>query len=317
MNDASPKTAAAKTEAEPGADLKGRSVALVLGAGGARGLAHIGVIEALLEAGCEIKAIAGSSMGALVGGIHALGRLDEYRRWIEKLSRSDMLVLIDWTLSGGGLIRGQRLIEHLREMVGDADIEDLPMRYTAVATDLDAERELWLDKGPLFDAIRASIAIPGVFTPHRYLGRTLVDGGLLNPLPVTPILREVCDLTIAVNVNAAPEREMNLAVTQPSVPDTERGVMERLSAFLDSFQSDHAPQDNTPGLMAVLLRSLDTMQGAMARYRLASLEPDLIIELPRDACMVHEFFRARELIKAGKERAEESLQSVRLRRNWR
>jgi NTE family protein len=161
--------------AEPVAARK-PTVALALGAGGAKGLAHIGVIEELNAQGFEIVAIAGSSMGALIGGIYATGKLDVYRDWVCALAKFDVLRLVDWTFSGGGLIKGERIIETLRGLIGDIQIEELPLTFTAVATDLDREREVWLTRGGLFDAIRASIAIPTVFSPHTIDGRRLIDG---------------------------------------------------------------------------------------------------------------------------------------------
>jgi NTE family protein len=190
---------------EHGAPVAPTSISLVLGSGGARGHAHIGVIEELLAQGLAIRSIAGSSMGALIGGIHAAGKLARYTEWVRPLQRLDVLGLIDWTLRGGGLIKGDRIIGMLREVIGDVDIENLPIPYTAVAVDIDTQREVWFSQGPLFDAIRASIAVPAVFRPHRYQGRLLVDGGLLNPLPISPTLRDLTDATIAVDVNAPAE----------------------------------------------------------------------------------------------------------------
>jgi NTE family protein len=181
------------------------TVSLVLGSGGARGYAHIGAIEELVAQGFDIRSVAGSSMGALVGGVYAAGKLDAYRDWVVALQRFDVLRLLDWTLSGGGLIKGDRIIEKLRELIGEIRIEELPISYTAVAVDLLAQREVWFSRGSLFDAIRASIAIPTVLRPHHYEGRTLVDGGLLNPVPITPTLRDLTDCTIAVDINAAAE----------------------------------------------------------------------------------------------------------------
>jgi NTE family protein len=181
------------------------SASLVLGSGGARGYAHIGAIEELRAQGFDIRSIAGSSMGALVGGIYAAGKLDAYRDWAKALQRLDVLRLLDWTFSGGGFIKGDRVIEQIRNLIGDIRIEDLPISFTAVAVDLYAQREVWFSRGPLFDAIRASIAIPTVLRPHHYEGRTLVDGGLLNPVPITPTLRDLTDCTIAIDVNAPAE----------------------------------------------------------------------------------------------------------------
>jgi NTE family protein len=181
------------------------TISLVLGSGGARGYAHIGAIEELVAQGLSIRSVAGSSMGALVGGVYAAGQLESYRDWVMALQRFDVLRMLDWTFSGGGLIKGDRIIDKLREVIGDIRIEDLPISYTAVAVDLLAQREVWFSRGSLFDAIRASIAIPTVLRPHRYEGRLLVDGGLLNPVPITPTLRDLTDCTIAVDVNAPAE----------------------------------------------------------------------------------------------------------------
>ena len=181
------------------------TVSLALGSGGARGYAHIGAIEELRAQGFDIRSVAGSSMGALVGGVYAAGQLDGYRDWVKPLQRFDVLRMLDWTFAGGGLIKGDRIIDKLRDLIGEINIEDLPIAYTAVAVDLMAQREVWFSRGSLFDAIRASIAIPTVLRPHYYQGRTLVDGGLLNPVPITPTLRDLTDCTIAVDVNAAAE----------------------------------------------------------------------------------------------------------------
>jgi NTE family protein len=190
------------------------TVSLVLGSGGARGYAHIGAIEELVAQGYDVRSVAGASMGALVGGMYAAGKLEEYRDWARALQRLDVLRLLDWTFSGGGFIKGDRVIDQLRKLIGDVRIEDLPISYTAVAVDLYAQREVWFSRGPLYDAIRASIAIPTVFRPHHYEGRTLVDGGLLNPVPITPTLRDLTDCTIAVDVNAPAEPLDGSAVEQ-------------------------------------------------------------------------------------------------------
>jgi NTE family protein len=305
----------------------GRSVALVLGSGGARGLAHIGVIEVLEARGFRVRAIAGSSMGALVGGIHAAGKLREYAAWVRALQRMDVLRLVDFTFGGGGFIKGERVIAVLRELVGNVRIEDLPVTYTAVATDLDKEREVWLSHGPLFDAIRASIAIPGVFTPVVIEGHTLVDGGLLNPLPMAATLHAIVDLTVAVNVNApverlAPPHPAPLPMPQPAAPTPVTAVgdladpwaamaayrskvMDMLDGLIDRRAAPERPLE--PGWREMLMRSLETMQGAITRLRLATHTPDLLINIPHNAAAVYEFHRAEELIELGRERAEAAL----------
>ena len=294
------------------------SVALVLGSGGARGLAHIGAIRALEENGYAIECIAGSSMGALVGGVYAAGKLDVYADWVGTLEQSDVLRLVDWTLSGGGLIRGDKIINRLRAMVGDVRIEELPIDFTAVAVDIEQGRELWLSEGSLFNAVRSSIAIPGLFTPHRYRGRLLVDGGILNPVPVAPTLRSICDLTIVINVNGPVQANVDsrrdpVPVRNPADTPDEDGFMDRLRDFFnDPVDRDPKPeQDSSPGLVAMLIKSLETMQSVITRQHLAVFRPDRVVEVPKDACMIHEFHRADELIELGYARTSEALHSLR------
>ena len=300
------------------------SISLVLGSGGARGYAHIGVIEELEAQGYAIGSIAGSSMGALVGGMHAAGRLDRYRDWARPLQRLDVLRLIDWTFRGGGFIKGERVSGVLRELVGDILIEDLPIPYTAVAVDLDAQREVWFSRGPLFDAIRASIAIPTVFRPHHYQGRLLVDGGLLNPLPISPTLRDLTDATIAVDVNAPAEALAGMPVDdhgqtspeqlsgdgKPAAADLPRaGRRRRLAAFVDSFveRRERRSGMQEPGALELFARSLDIVQETITRLKLAAQPPDLLVTIPRNACAFYEFHRAEELIQIGRQRTREAL----------
>ncbi len=281
------------------------TVALALGAGGAKGLAHIGVIEELDAQGFEIVAIAGSSMGALIGGIYAMGKLDVYRDWVCALAKFDVLRLVDWTFSGGGLIKGERIIETLRALIGDTQIEDLPLAFTAVATDLDREREVWLTRGCLFDAIRASISIPTVFRPHTIGGRRLIDGALLNPVPVTPLIRETADYLLAVSVDGPA-----LAATPPplsSEPGAEGSYRRRIGGFMNRRVPRGESHPSTPGTFDLLAQSMDLMQANLSRLRLAAYEPDLLIQLPRNMASAYEFYRARELIELGREQTRTAL----------
>ena len=308
------------TAAEGGA---GRDISLVLGSGGARGYAHIGVIEELQAHGYAIRSIAGSSMGALVGGMHSAGRLGAFRDWALPLQRYDVLRLIDWTFRGGGFIKGERVSGLLRDMIGDVLIEDLPLTYTAVAVDLDAQREVWFSRGPLFDAIRASIAIPTVFRPHHHGGRLLVDGGLLNPLPVSPTLRDLTDATIAVDVNAAAEtfgdeRDAAAADDSRSMPDVVDEApapplaqrRRRLAALVDSLaerRERRIAAAHEPGALELFARSLDAVQETITRLKLAAQPPDLLVTIPRNACAFYEFHRAAELVELGRRRTREAL----------
>jgi NTE family protein len=275
------------------------TVALALGSGGAKGLAHIGAIEEIEAQGYEIVAIAGTSMGALIGGIYAMGKLDVYRDWVSALAKMDVLKLVDWTLSGGGLIKGERIIDTLRELIGDACIEELPLAFTAVATDLDREREVWLTRGSLFDAIRASIAIPTVFRPFMLGERRLIDGGLLNPVPVTPLIRETADYIFAVSMDGPPDtsapEEVAATETEPS-----NSYRSRIGDFIVKLMPQGVEKPREPGMLELLTQSMDLMQANLSRLRLAAYEPDLLIRLPRNVANVYEFYRARELIELGR-----------------
>lgn len=288
------------------------TVSLVLGSGGARGLAHIGVINFLEENGYRIRSVAGASMGALVGGIWAAGRLADYADWVQALTRFDVFKLMDFSFSWSGLIKGERIIELLRELVGDRDIESLPVSYTAVATDLDSGKEIWINQGNLFDAIRASIAIPTFFTPHTYLDRRLVDGGLVNPVPIAPTLKDVTDLTIAVNLIGKASAEME-APPEPEPPPQDRlsGYQRRIRRFIDSLYKNGEPDEQAReeelGLFDILNRSFDTMQSTVAKLKLAAYAPDVVVEIPRNACGMLDFFRAEEMIALGRRLAEDAL----------
>jgi len=177
-----------------------KSVSLVLGSGGARGYAHIGVIETLLSKNYEIKSISGTSMGALIGGLYACGKLDEFKQWVLTIDPLEILKLLDLSFSKTGLIKGEKIFEKIEELIGDICIEDLDISFTAVASDIIKQKEVWIQKGKLIDAIRASIAIPTMFTPKKIGADFLVDGGILNPLPVSPTIPDDTDLTITVGL---------------------------------------------------------------------------------------------------------------------
>lgn len=282
-------------------------IALALGAGAAKGLAHIGAIEALEEHGYEVVAVAGTSMGALIGGIYAMGKLDIYRDWVSTLARFDVLRLVDWSFSGGGFIKGDRIMAALRELIGEVNIEDLELAYTAVATDIDREREVWLTRGPLFDAIRASIAIPTLFRPYTHEGRRLVDGALLNPLPVLPLMREEADYVVAVSVDGAAEMQKPPEKDVAAVAD--KGYAAKLGRFIGRVLPQGEQKIRDPGAFDLMTQSMDLMQANLSRLRLAAYPPDLLIEIPRNVSTVYEFYRARELIELGRERTAKALEA--------
>lgn len=208
-------------------------VALALGSGGARGYAHIGVIQELEDRGFEIVTVAGSSMGALVGGLYCAGKLDDYVEWIAGLTQLDVVRLLDVSLSKPGVIGAERILSRVREIVGDTMIEDLATPFTAVATDLTTGRAVWFQHGRLVDALRASIAIPGVISPHEHHGRLLADGGILDPLPVAPTSGVSSDVTIGVILGSDGGPE-----TGASRPPKAKGLLRRnVAPLLDNVRS--------------------------------------------------------------------------------
>lgn len=277
-----------------------KTVSLVLGSGGARGHAHIGVIRALEERELEIRNIAGTSIGAVIGGVYSAGKLDTYTQWAESLTRSDIVRLLDLSLSRKALFKGERIFRVLQELIGNRDIEHLDHGFTAVATDIDAQREVWLNRGALFRAVRASAAVPGIFDPVDIDGRTLVDGGIVNPVPIAPTLNDRTDLTIAVNLNSIS------ATYEPPEHALEEGdgnggnsFGERVAAFVSDLVDTDDDEDPAPGAAELLTQSIDVMQGAIARLKLAAYAPDEVIEIPRNACSFFEFDRAREMAELG------------------
>ncbi len=289
---------------------KPQTVSLVLGGGGARGLVHIGVIQYLDEAGFQIRSISGTSMGALIGGIYAAGKLDIYSKWVSALQKTDVLRLLDFSFGRDGLFKGERIIGVLKELIGDRNIEDLPISFTAVATDIYNEKEIWLNNGPLFDAIRASISIPTIFTPYEYRDMVLLDGSLLNPVPVAPTLNDTTDMTIVVSLCGKAEGRAKPVAERPTnnYKGANNSYRKHIAQFIDGLQQKLGHKEDTNmGLFEVIGRSLDTLENSIARLKLAAYSPEVIIEISKDVCSFYEFHRARELIKHGHQSAEKSL----------
>jgi NTE family protein len=277
-------------------------VALALGSGGARGYAHIGVIQVLEEGGFDIVAVAGSSMGSVVGGVYAAGYLDPYTEWVRTLKRVDVMRMLDPSLSAPGAIKADRIVDRVGEFVDGANIEELPIIFTAVATDLFARREVWFTHGRLDAAIRASIAIPGIFTPVELDGRVLVDGGVMNPVPIAPLGSVPCEVVVAVSLNGEHRGQQQRGPVRETAL---RAVASRMGLTTDDEEIDEAP--STPGGLDVVNLSLETMQAALTRFCLAAYPPDVLITVPKDACRTFDFHRADEMIELGRELAVEAL----------
>ena len=310
-----------------------RTAAVVLGSGGARGYAHIGALEVIEQRGFEVVAVAGCSMGALVGGVYAAGRLDDYHEWVLTLRQREVLRLVDLSLSSMGAIRGDKLFSMVVDTIGDVLIEDLRIPYTAVATDLLSQREVWFQDGPLADAIRASIAIPSLLAPVVTDNQILVDGALMNPVPILPTLSAQADVTIAVHLSGETRRH---SPTKPSGPlvtvdeaeddlgsdDDERwaSLRERAARLLDwevvrarlSRDGERSESDDLAdfGRFDIMNLAFETMQSTLTSYKLAGYPPDVLVEIPKSTARTFEFHRAEELVEVGRRQTEEALDAA-------
>ena len=328
-SDASPAAGSGTRHPQRADDAPRPTVALALGSGGARGYAHIGVIDELHDRGYQIVGIAGSSMGALVGGLQAAEHLDEFADWARSLTQRAILRLLDPSITAAGVLRAEKILDAVRDILGDATIEQLPIPFTAVVTDLLAGKSVWLQRGPVDEAIRASIAIPGVIAPHVVDGRLLADGGILDPLPMAPIAAVNADLTIAVSLsgseaggNAEPEPRpttewLNRMLSSTSALldfPTARAVLNRLGVSItedpDDADGDEEPEVRTLSGFEVMNRTIDIAQAALARHTMAAYPPDLLIEVPRSACRGLEFHRAAEVIDIGRALAARALDGI-------
>jgi len=290
-----------------------KTVSLVLGSGGARGLAHIGVIRTLEQHGYTIASIAGCSMGALVGGIYAAGKLDEFEQWVLSIDKLDIVNLLDIAWGSDGLVKGDKIIAALTELVGDVPIESLPIKYTAVAADISQEKEVWMNSGSLFDAIRASISLPMFFTPVKYKNSFLVDGGVLNPVPIAPTFNDQTDMTFAVNLGGAFET-VAPQVVEPKKEDAETSFHTQIVGFINRLAGTRLSTSEGSGqkkeklaFYDVANQAFDSMQSTIARQKLAAYPPDYVIEVPRNACGTLEFHRASEMISLGEQKTQQCL----------
>lgn len=266
-----------------------KTLSLVLGSGGARGLAHIGVIHWLEENNYKIKSISGCSIGALIGGIYATGKLDDFESWVRTVTKVDIVKLLDLSWKKSGLVKGDKIIDTLTELVGSVVIEDLPIAYTAIATDLLNEKEVWINSGKLFDAIRASISLPLIFTPFKYNNIDLIDGGVLNPVPIAPTLSDATDLTIAVNLVGKADNKEKITIDKDSETEDKITFTEKIAELVKRTVN---PPSTDWGAYDIAHQAFDVMQSIIAKQRLAVYPADHCIQISRNACGILEFDRA-------------------------
>lgn len=300
-----------------------KTVSLALGSGGARGFAHIGVIEVLKEEGFEIQGIAGSSMGASVGGIYCASRLDTFKDWILKLNKRETFRLMDFTMSTQGVLKGQKVLETLKTILGEIRIEDFQIPYTAVATDVSSKQEVWMRSGDLYNVIRASSSIPTLMKPVRLGDRLLIDGGVLNPLPIEPLMPRKTDLIVAVNINANPANHTKWREIDPR--DTENisdgltdeqtkayttRMVNSVKGWLNLSKNDET-EESTLSYFGMLNKTYDFMQDRMCEQSIELYRPDIVVNIPRHVGTTLEFYRAKEMIEEGRLAARKSIEAWR------
>lgn len=292
-------------------------VGLALGSGSARGWSHIGVIQELEAMGIRPAVVAGTSIGALVGAVYVSGQLQDFTDWVTKLSVRDVVRLMDFTLSGG-IVKGEKLFGYFNEHHPNPNIEDLAQRYVSVATEMKTGREIWISKGPVLQAARASCAIPGLFTPVKLEERWMLDGGLVNPVPVSAARALGADVVIAINLNAQlvglhlsaagraeAEAEADAELTEAEATPKTKGFWHRVIGYLESGDPEK------PGFFDVVASSVNIMQDRLTRSRMAGDPPELTL-LPRleDFAMM-DFHRAGEAIEEGRRVVQQHAAEIR------
>lgn len=302
-----------------------KTVSLGLGSGGARGLAHIGVIQVLEEEGFEIGNIAGSSMGAVVGGIYCAKKLETFTDWVITLNRRETLRLMDFTMSTQGVIKGKKVLEHLKAMLGEIRIEDFDIPYTAIATDVKSKQEVWMRSGDLYSVIRASSSIPTLMMPSKLGERILIDGGVLNPLPLEPLVPKKTDLLVAVNINANTEGHQRYTEVSVSAEDQKEQTEEEASAYTTRMvntvrgwlnmtssnksveEEEDKSQETTLNYLGMLNKTYDFMQDRLCEQSIEIHKPEIIVNIPRHVGTTLEFYRAEEMLEEGRTAARKAI----------
>lgn len=278
-----------------------KNVALVLSSGGARGLAHIGAIEELEAQGYRIRSVAGCSMGALVGGMYAVGRLAEFKEWMQTVDRRKILSLIDLSLSINHLVKGERVIDSLKEIVPDVNIEDLPIQYQAVATDWENGREVVFRSGSLYEAIRASISIPLFFNPIRRDGMILVDGGVLNPLPLKQGSEMEGELLVAVNVSGS------YWGAEPKLKQLVEARRKRSRSLPMNIIASLLPEGLDVNYISLVQRMCSLMIQQNAAQSVQLYKPDVLIDIPMNRFGSFEYDRVDKISALGRAKMRKAL----------
>ncbi len=285
-----------------------QQISLVLSGGAARGIAHIGVIEELEKQGFEIKSVAGTSMGAFIGAMYVMGKMEEYKEWLVKLDKIDVFNLIDFTLSSQGLIKGDRVFNKMKTFFPDINIEDLEIPYTAVAADITNMKEVVFDSGSIYDAVRASVAIPTVFTPVKKDNSILIDGAVVNPIPLNRIKRIENDILVASYVNAnIPYENLKQSKKEDEVKKTIYGqkIMEFKNTFNKIISKNSKEKLN---YFTLINKSINLLTHSLSVINIEKYKPDMLINISEHSARLFDFFKAEELIEEGRLSARKTIQ---------
>jgi len=286
-----------------------KNVALVLGSGGARGLTHIGAIEELEHQGYTITSISGASMGSVVGGVYAAGHLPEFKKWICNLDRLGVYSLMDFTLTTQGFIKGDKVFNEIKKFVNHKNIEELNIPFVAVAVDIASGKQKVFDSGDLFSAIRASVAIPSVLTPVYLDDAVLVDGGVMNPLPMDAVKRSNNDIMVAVDLNGPGQYKSKKQLSKERAKElkSEKSRWEKAlsSVFSDFLKSNDKKKKHN--YFDILNGSFDLMQSRFTEVLLQEHKPNILVRIPKSAADTFDFFRAEELIEFGREQTKSAI----------
>ena len=278
-----------------------KSVSLVLSSGGSKGLAQIGVIHELERHGFKIHSIAGSSIGSVIGGLYAMGKLSEYTDWVCSLTKKDVWSLMDFTITSHGLLKGERVFEKLKAFIPDMNIEDMKVPFTAIATDILNEKEVIFDRGSFYKAIRASVSIPAVFIPVNYNGSILVDGGLLYPVPLEFVKPAEGAITVVVNLYG--DRREKISEQSETDRDYSKGLFNIFSKLISTGDKQSI------GYYTLLTTTSSAMIHKLAKVSIEKYKPEIVINIPCNSAGTFDFYKAKELIMLGEAEARETISS--------
>ncbi len=281
-----------------------QSVALVLSSGGSKGLAHIGVINELERQGFEITSISGSSIGSVIGGIHAMGKLPEYTIWLRALNKKLIWGLMDFNFSTKGLLKGVKVFDKMKVFIPDMPIEEMKIPFTAVATDIINEKEVVFNTGSFYESIRASVSIPTIITPVKYKDTFLIDGGVLNPIPIEHVIRKQSDILVVVNLYG----EKVKTVSNTKTKETKKSSNSMLNSFAGSVNRLISSGDKSSiGYFSLLNSTTNAMVHKLAKHNIEKHQPDIVINIPHNAASTFDFHKADELIAMGEKATSQEI----------